>query len=396
MVIMRFGHLGAVLAGGFAAWAFVACSGSPAAVVNGSDAGTSSGSSGGKSASSSGNTGSSSGSSSGTSGGSSGTAGSSSGSSSGGSSGGSSGAGSGSGSSSGVAEGGAPAVVYAHTDTVLYSVDPATNVVTMIGTMSGLSGAVNDNAVTDLAIDASGNVWVNSATVLYRATLPAGGTGTVMLQKVVTIGSTNKFFALGFAPAGALASGEVLIAGDSTGSLYSIDTGSGATVDLGSFGPDPSIAGNVFELSGDVVFYIDSTSTPRGLATIRSCTATGLSCGADYLAAVNMTNLKAAITSGMPATTLLGGIYGGSGSTPGKGTLFHDVFGLAAWNGTVYGFARYSATQPAALISIDATMDATSGQGTIVQMGFGFTNGWSGAGITSSASVTVTQPPPLQ
>ena len=63
-------------------------------------------------------------------------------------------------------------------------------------------------------------------------------------------------------------------------------------------GADPSVSGNTFELSGDIVFYLDSKSNPTGLATIRSCPPGGsgsTKCKSkDYLAGVNMTNLKSA------------------------------------------------------------------------------------------------------
>ena len=92
-------------------------------------------------------------------------------------------------------------------------------------------------------------------------------------RKVATIGSDRpKFYALAFAPAGALdPNNEILVGGDSTGNLWSITTTGGATKSLGDFGADPIISGNIFELSGDIVFYIDSSTNPTGLATIRSC-----------------------------------------------------------------------------------------------------------------------------
>jgi hypothetical protein len=289
--------------------------------------------------------------------------------------------------------------VYAHTDDTLYQVDPVHQTVTMIGPMVGTSDSSTDSTITDLAVDGNGGVWVNSESVVYKANLPSSGTGTVLLTKVTTIGSSAKFYALAFAPAGALdPNNETLVGGDSDGNLWSINTMTGASTNLGNFGNDPTTTGNVFELSGDLVFYLDSMNNPTGLATIRSCKSGGSSttCGSDYLAGVNMANLKTAYTSGTAAATLLGGIYGSTGSGSsfalGSGTTFHDVFGLGAWNSTIFGFTRHTTTQTNPEL---ITIDTTSGAGTVVPgLNFTFTNGWSGAGVTTKVTITAPPPPP--
>ena len=287
--------------------------------------------------------------------------------------------------------------VYAHTDSTLYSVDPMSQAVTMIGPMVGTSDSSTDGTITDLAVDGSGGVWVNTESVVYKAMLPSAGTGTVQLVKVTSISSSSKFYALAFAPVGALdPNNETLIGGDSTGSLWSINTSSGAAVNLGNFGKDPDNANNTLELSGDLVFYNDANNSPTGLATIRSCGIPGdggkyVTCGKDFLAGVDMTKLKAAY-GGTAQTTLLGGIYGGSGNSLGNGTGFKDVFGLGAWNSTVFGFTRSTTGQTAPQL---ITIDTTSGAGTAVSGAtFSFTNGWSGAGVTTKVTITVAPPPP--
>jgi hypothetical protein len=283
--------------------------------------------------------------------------------------------------------------VYAHTDDTLFKIDPTTKSPTLIGTFVGTSDSSTDSAITDLAVDSNDDVYVNTESVVYKAALPAGGTGSVQLSKLTTIQSTSKFYALAFAPAGALdANNETLVGGDSTGSLYSINTGTGAIVNLGNFGADKSIAGNTFELSGDIVFYEDASGKPTGLATIRSCPpgGSGSKCKGDYLAGVDMTALKNAYTSGTAATSLLAGIYGGSTAGPGNGTGFADVFGLAAWNSTVFGFSRHTTGASPSLI----TIDTTSGAGTLVTNSFTFTNGWSGAGVTTKVTISLPPPPP--
>ncbi|HEY3821693.1 MAG TPA: hypothetical protein VGL81_31215 [Polyangiaceae bacterium] len=352
-----------------------------------------------------------------------------SGSSSGGSSGSGSGGNSGSGGSSGssggsssglvgdggtvVDEGGDGSItvtntIYAHSDMTLYSVDPMSKAVTAVGPFMGTSDSSTDSVITDLAVDSNDEVYVNTESVVYKAALPASTPGTVSLTKVATIQGSAKFYALAFAPAGALdPNSEVLVGGDSTGVLWSINTTSGASVNLGSFGQDKSVSSdagvNNFVLSGDIVFYNDASNTPTGLATIRSCPAGKTNsisyCTKDYLASVDMTALKTAYTSGTAAASLLGGIYGATTSGgvttgPGNGTGFGDVFGLGAWDSTVFGFTR-AITTPAAAPQL-ITIDTTSGVGTSVQS-FTFNkpdDGWSGAGVTTKVTISVPKPPP--
>jgi hypothetical protein len=285
--------------------------------------------------------------------------------------------------------------IYAHTDNTLYSMDPVTKATTLVGTFAGVGGGSTDSAVTDLAVDANGDVFVNTESVIYKAALPATLPGTVTLTKLAALQTSNRFYALAFAPAGALEpSNETLIGGDGSGELWAIDTSTGATTDLGHFGNDPSTPNNVFALSGDLVFYTDASGKATGLATIRSCKASSTSsssCGKDFLAGVDMTALAGAYTSKTPAASLLGGIYGGSTSGPGSGTGYADVFGLGAWQGSVFGFTRHTSSDPPTLILIDPTSGA--GQ-QIATFNFPNNNGWSGAGVTTKVTISVPNPPP--
>ena len=281
--------------------------------------------------------------------------------------------------------------VYANTDDTLYSMDPATMKVSLIGPFAGMGGTPDDTNVTDCAVDADGVVWVNTTTVVYKAALPAGGTGTVNLTKVATIAvkANQRFYALGFVPAGVLDTGETLVAGDGNGELWSIDTATGDTIDLGGFGKDKT---RFFALSGDVVFYKDKTGKPTGLATVRSCLAGGTSCTTtnDYLAGIDMVALANAYKSGAPASSLLSGIYGGSSSSKGSGVGTGSFYGLGAWQGSVFGFSRGGgAGKSASLYDIDTG----SGAGKFISS-LSFTNGWSGAGVTTKVTINVPPPPP--
>jgi hypothetical protein len=276
--------------------------------------------------------------------------------------------------------GGGSTTIYAHTDTELYSFDPATQNVTLIGPFQGFSDAAADNAITDLAVTANNEIWVNSETVIYTAQLPASGTGPVVLTKKAKIatvskdGGSQKFFALAFAPVGALdPNNEVLVAGDNTGELYTIDQSTGALKALGDFG-------STYQLSGDMVFYSDQ-GTFKGLATIRTCGSPNCK---DFLAAVDMNALKTAYTSGTASAAILDKVYG-------TGTGFSDLFGVGAWGDKVYAFSRNTNTdagqQPAQLVSIDST-----GVGTSLKSFASITKGFSGAGVTTKAAITI--PPP--
>jgi hypothetical protein len=306
--------------------------------------------------------------------------------------------------------------IYVHTDTELYSMDPMTHALTDLGTFTGTSGGYYDSTITDLAVDAAGEIYVNTETVVYTVKLPAspGPGAQVQLTKFVDTapglpdGGTPavRFYALAFAPAGAigvstLPTGETLVGGDSKGELWVIGS-TGTPIDVGNFGTDPNVAANFLALSGDLVFYTasgEAGSVPTGLATIRSCeTASPTKCTktSDYLAAVNMANLKAnAAAPGGTPKSLLGGIYGGTTTTDGNGTGKAELFGLGAWQGDVYGFSRCyecydgGANTPPSLVSIDPA----TGVGTTVGNPFPFTNGWSGAGVTTKVTVTVIPPP---
>jgi hypothetical protein len=304
--------------------------------------------------------------------------------------------------------------IYAHTDTALYSLDPTTQMVTPVGVFSGLPDAAYQ-AITDLAVNAAGQVYVNTESAVYTAALPTtpSATANVPLTLVATIvpaTTSTYFYALAFTPANALgpSAGEVLIGGDNNGELWAIDTSSGATVDLGNFGPDPSHSGNFFGLSGDIVFYEDLSGNQTGLATIRSCAPPASSTKSaeciktsDFLAGIDMTNLATAYTTKTKSTLLLKGIYGGSATSPGAGTGFGSLFGLGAWNGQVFAFSRNinadtSSTPPVTAVPPTLlTINTTSGVGTpVTGQSWTFTDGWSGAGVTTKVTINIPPPPP--
>jgi hypothetical protein len=275
--------------------------------------------------------------------------------------------------------------------------------------------------VTDVAVDAEGDVYVNTETTIYKVVLPTGGTGNVQLTNPTpivypsTVTTTPRMYALAFAPPGLLSppaadggpgSVETLVGGDGDGNVWSIDPTSGSAKNLGNFGDDPTISGNTLSLSGDIVLYTDSTGAATGLATIRSCTPPPAKYPTDaptcvktndLLAGINVSELVKAYNSGTPSLSLNGGIYGGSTTSTGAGTGFGELFGLGAWEGDVYGFGNAQSAKdggaavPPQLVSVSTA----TGAATLVSNSFGFsTGGWSGAGVTTKVTVTVIAPPP--
>lgn len=269
-------------------------------------------------------------------------------------------------------------IVYGHSDDSLYAMDPSTKTVSLIGKFTGGSGSM-----TDCAVDGQGHLFVNSTSVVYSATLPAGGTGDVALSVKTTLPAGSKFYALGFTPAGVLQPQETLIAGDGSGDLYWIDTStaSATPVKIGVFGgwkpgdPAPSRSGDVWALSGDLLFYLDGT-TPRGLATLRTCYTSKGSTKCDntndVFAEIDMVALKNAFDTKTPQNVRKQII--------GAGSHVGELFGLGAWGDKSYAFSR----NPAQLVEIDG-----AGTGTVINAFPAITNGWSGACVTTKAKITV-------
>ena len=267
------------------------------------------------------------------------------------------------------AGGGAP-LIYAHTDKDLYTMDPVSKAVTLVGSFDDGTGTLGN--VTDLAVNAAGDVWVNTESAIFQAAVPSAP-GAVKLTKVtdITLKSAQKFYALGFTLAGTLGTDEKLIAGDNLGELYAVES-NGTTVALGNFGTDTK--GNRFELSGDVMFFAVN-GLPRGLATLRSCKGTTCTTTNDLLAEIDVAAMQAAYASKTPGNMRK--------SFLGTGTGYGKLFGIGAWSDSVFAFSRQG-TNPAQLVQIGA-----NGVGKVLQSFPSITSGWSGAGVTTSASVTI-------
>jgi len=94
--------------------------------------------------------------------------------------------------------------------------------------------------------------------------------------------------------------------------------------------------------------------------------------------------LASAYTNHSPAASLLTGIYGGTASAVGPGAGVGELFGLGAWQGTVFAFSH----DPANLY----TVSTTSGVASLVQSPSP-DSGWAGAGVSTKTTITVMPPP---
>jgi hypothetical protein len=292
-----------------------------------------------------------------------------------------------------------PAVVqtiYAHTDDELYRMDPLTKEVKIIGKFNGLdtSTAVNEN-MTDVAVNEAGDVWgcsVSSGTNpghIFSIDVPPD-TGEVVVTTKATLKSTSRFYALAFAPAGVLGTSETLVGGDSLGDLYLIPTtGTATPLNIGGFGtvaagdPGAGNTGDKWELSGDIAFFSNAGS-PIGLATLRPCAVSGTTSTCnntnDVLVEIDLTELAKKSSTSKLRKRFIGS----------AGTGHPRLFGIGAWNSSVFAFSRCSGgipcTKPAQLIEVSLT----TGAGTVIK---GFPDidakgtGWSGAGVSTKAKI---------
>ena len=203
-------------------------------------------------------------------------------------------------------------LVYAHSDTVLWAVDPRTNTLRNVGTFSFAASAPPDHAITDVAVDANGVLVGTTRTALFRIdTSTAACTLIAMLPG-------NGFVGLTYVPAGVLdPSSEVLVGGTGPGTYWRIDPSTGMSTMLGQL----KVGRTNYQLSGDFV-------SVQGAGTFATVRAMGVaSSSQDQLARMNERTGE---------LTIIGN------------TGFQKIFGLAYYRNTLYGF-----TDAGQFISID-------------------------------------------
>jgi hypothetical protein len=257
--------------------------------------------------------------------------------------------------------------------------------------------------MTDLAVDSSGKLWGVSEHNAYQLVVQGGAVHcatTISLQNVPAT-----FYALSFVPAGVIdPSEETLVAGDTAGDLWRIDQTTGALEQHGNFGAvpasdghghdypsDSSVTGTVgtpWQLSGDIVFLQGtSNNTTVGFATVRDCSSSTCS-DTDTLIQIDPTKLGAKGTTVTANVTLglRGQIVKSASCTDTTNATYGKMFGIAAWNSTIYGFSHDSYIVE--ISNVDGSACAVTGQNT--------NQAWSGAAVTTLAPVKPPPPPIIQ
>ena len=194
-------------------------------------------------------------------------------------------------SSTGQGGAGEIAEVFGHSGSVLYRLDPVTKVVTTVGPFSGC-----DQSVIDIALDKDSNLYATTFGGLYHVEK------TTAACSLIQSGSYPN--SLSFVPAGTLDPSVEALVGYLGDQYVRIDPVSGNVSAVGL------LQGNGLLSSGDVV----SVKGGKSYLTVK-----GTAC-ADCLVEIN------------PATGKMLNNLGDVG--------FTDVFGLAFWAGSVYGFTN--------------------------------------------------------
>jgi hypothetical protein len=229
--------------------------------------------------------------------------------------------------------GGEP-VVYAHTSSTLYSVNPDTLDVTAIGPFQWSSGG---DSMTDIAVDKSGVMIGISFTAVYRVDT------TTAHATMLSSGLEGLFNGLSFVPAAQLGlnpeADDVLVAiRNQDGVVFRVDPSTGQTTPIGDMGGG-------FASSGDLVSVL-------GFGTVAT---TDGGFGPDGL------------------VRLAPGTF--AASPVGSHTGFADIWGVAFWKDRIYGF-----TEGGEFVLIDPN----TGAATLVQSG---SEAWWGAAVTTRAPV---------
>lgn len=271
----------------------------------------------------------------------------------------------------GTAPSGAP-LLYAHTDTTLFQLDPQNigGPMTTVGDFDCVGSSGPAKTMTDLAVSKDGKLYGVSEGAAFPLTIQGS---TVHCETTWPLPMT-KFYGLTVAPENTLGPQEVLIAAAGQGGgLYQIDATSGIPTQVGTLGTDPK-SGLAWELSGDIVFLANG-GMPVGFATVRTCPSNKPCATTDTLIEVDVKAIKPgkqSVLKSVRGPTTKGSWCTNSASP----NSFGSMFGIVAYKDVVYGFSRagdiveiHNSDGSACLISSDTTRK------------------YAGAGITTIAPV---------
>lgn len=270
----------------------------------------------------------------------------------------------------GTAPSGAP-LLYAHTDTTLYQLDPQNigGAMTTVGDFDCIGSTMPAKTMTDLAVAKDGKLYGVSEGAAFPLSIQGN---KVHCEDTWPLPAT-KFFGLTVAPEGTVNAQEVLIGADGEGGLYQIDATSGVPTQVGTLGTDTK-SKLPWSLSGDIVFLANA-GNPVGFATVRTCPSKGPCASVDTLIEVDVKAIKPGKQSVLKSVR--GAVNKGSWCTNSASpATFGSMFGIVAFKDNVYGFSRAGD-----LVEIHNT----DGTGCLVSSDP--TRKWAGAGITTSAPV---------
>lgn len=182
-------------------------------------------------------------------------------------------------------------VVYGHSGTDLYRLDPTTKAVSHVGAFQGCA-----KGVIDIALDQASNMFGTTTEGLYRI-----DPNTAACTKIASGNYPNS---LSFVPEGTVDANDEALVGYNDDVYVRIDTTSGQVTEIGNLGQG-------YVSSGDIV----SVKNGGTYLTVKS-------------------------KSGSACSDCLVEVDPGSGNMLKKlGSLGHkDVFGIAFWAGSIYGF----------------------------------------------------------
>jgi hypothetical protein len=268
-------------------------------------------------------------------------------------------------------------LLYAHTDTTLYSLNPKNPAAapTEIGDFDCIDD-VDVRVMTDFAVTKDGRMFGVSAPKKpsdsgFVYPLEVEGKA-VRCKDSWKLPPDTKFYGLTLAPEGVLGSEEVLVAANSEGGLFTIDKETGKTTDVGNLGYASSGGKQRdYALSGDIVF-LENNGNPVGFATVKACddvTKPNTCDTFDSLIELDVRKIKPGAASTWKKTR---------GPLKAGNQTFKQVFGLAAYNDKVYGFNR-----------VGDILEINNANGSTKVLGSNTGIKFSGAGVTTSAPVIV-------
>ncbi len=223
-------------------------------------------------------------------------------------------------------------VIYAHSPTELFRIDPQTFELTVMGTFS-----VPDR-MTDLAVTPDGTIYTISYT-MGTSTLWQVEASSARCTRVVDITNSPNAVGMTFLP------DNTLLVADKDGQVFRVDPRAGTATKIGEYGMMMSTAGDLVAVADGTMFGM-SDKKPGG-------------------ATAAMSNILLRVNSGT-----------GVGTPIGTGIGYGKVFGLAFVRGKVYAF-----TDAGEIVEIDHM----TGTGRLVRTHAG-KQFW-GAGVTPLVTI---------